>query len=386
MEEEVILLRYGEIFLKGKNFGFFERTLIKNIKAAIKDYDAVLKKTSGRLFVENYKLKDRQNLIEVLTKVFGLVSLSVASKVPSDKEKIEKIIGRIKIKTQTFKVETNRADKEFPVQSFTFSADMGSVILNNNPNVRVDVHEPQTTVSIDIREDKFTYIYYEKIPCAGGLPVGCSGKTLLLLSGGIDSPVAGFLMAKRGLSVDAIHFESFPYTSEQAKQKVITLAKLLTQYVGPINLYIVPFTKIQENIVKHCDKEYLITIVRRFMFDIAERLAKNAGAKCLTTGENLGQVASQTVEGITTSNAAVKTMPVFRPLIGFDKTEIIEKAKQIGTYQTSILPYEDCCSVFLPDSPVTKPKLSRVKFNESFLDKENLTSEAISGTERLTIS
>ena len=386
MEEEVILLRYGEIFLKGKNFGFFERTLIKNIKAAIKDYDAVLKKTSGRLFVENYKLKDRQNLIEVLTKVFGLVSLSVASKVPSDKEKIEKIIGRIKIKTQTFKVETNRADKEFPVQSFTFSADMGSVILNNNPNVRVDVHEPQTTVSIDIREDKFTYIYYEKIPCAGGLPVGCSGKTLLLLSGGIDSPVAGFLMAKRGLSVDAIHFESFPYTSEQAKQKVITLAKLLTQYVGPINLYIVPFTKIQENIVKHCDKEYLITIVRRFMFDIAERLAKNAGAKCLTTGENLGQVASQTVEGITTSNAAVKTMPVFRPLIGFDKTEIIEKAKKIGTYQTSILPYEDCCSVFLPDSPVTKPKLSRVKFNENFLDKENLTSEAISGTERLTIS
>ena len=375
---EVILLRYGEIFLKGKNFGYFEKILINNIKKIITPFDVQLIKTNGRLFVENFKDSDKQNLIEALTKIFGLVSLSIAQKVPSNVKDITSVIKKIKIESPTFKVETKRADKTFPVQSYIFSGDMGAIILENNKAAKVDVHNPQIIISIDIREDKNTYIYHTKIPCAGGLPVGCSGKTLLLLSGGIDSPVAGYMMAKRGLKIDAIHFESYPYTSEQAKQKVISLAQILKQYVGEITLYIVPFTKIQESIVKNCDNDYLITIIRRFMMEIAERTAQNTHSACLTTGENLGQVASQTVEGITMSDNAAKTLPVFRPLISFDKTEIMDIAKKIGTFQTSILPYEDCCSVFMPDSPATKPKLGRVHFNEKFLDKEELISEAIS--------
>ncbi len=381
---EVILLRFGEIFLKGKNHRFFEKTLLNNIKNVAKKYNAVAEKIAGRYIVYDFDQNDRDELVTRLTQVFGIVSLSVAKEVDTDVDTITNICKDIKITKDTFKVEVKRADKRFGMQSFEFAAEMGGVILKNN-NVKVDVHNPQEVVNIDIRENGKTYISHEKIPCVGGMPVGTAGKGMLLLSGGIDSPVACFQMAKRGLSINAIHFHSYPYTSQQAKDKVIELAKLLTSYVGHINLFIVPFTNIQENIHKHCDDDYMVILVRRFMMDIAERVAQNNGCGCLITGESLAQVASQTLESITVTNNAVKMLPIFRPLIGMDKTEIMEISKKIGTYETSILPYEDCCSVFLPDSPVTKPKLDRVVRNEQKLDKEQLIEQAISGIEVMHI-
>ncbi len=381
---EVILLRFGEIFLKGKNHRFFEKTLLNNIKNVAKKYNAVAEKIAGRYIVYDFDQNDRDELVTRLTQVFGIVSLSVAKEVDTNIDTITDICKDIKITKDTFKVEVKRADKRFGMQSFEFAAEMGGVILKNN-NVKVDVHNPQEVVNIDIRENGKTYISHEKIPCVGGMPVGTAGKGMLLLSGGIDSPVACFQMAKRGLSINAIHFHSYPYTSQQAKDKVIELAKLLTPYVGHINLFIVPFTTIQENIHKYCDDDHMVILVRRFMMDIAERVAQNNGCGCLITGESLAQVASQTLESITVTNNAVKMLPIFRPLIGMDKTEIMEISKKIGTYETSILPYEDCCSVFLPDSPVTKPKLDRVVRNEQKLDKEQLIEQAISGIEVMHI-
>ncbi len=382
---KVILLRFGEIFLKGKNHSFFERTLLNNIRFITKKYDAKAEKTASRYIVYDFKESDLDELVEKLTKVFGIVSLSVAQEVDTDIDQITKIVEQIKIQKDTFKVEVKRADKRFPMQSFEFAAKMGGVILKHNTTKKVDVHTPQEVVNIDIRENGKTYISYQKIPCVGGMPIGTAGKGMLLLSGGIDSPVACYQMAKRGLQINAIHFHSYPYTSEQAKDKVISLAKLLTPYVCQINLFIVPFTKIQEQIHKVCDDEYMVILVRRFMMNIAERVAKQNGCGCLITGESLAQVASQTVESITVTNNAVELLPIFRPLIGMDKTEIMEISKRIGTYETSILPYEDCCSVFLPDSPVTKPKLDRVVRNEQKLDMETLINQAIDNIEVMKI-
>lgn len=383
--KEVILLRFGEMFLKGKNYSFFAKTLYNNIKNAIKKYNCKIEKIAGRYLVTDFNEFNKDEVIDTLTKIFGLVSLSIATEVESTQEAITDFCKGIVISKKTFKVDVKRADKRFPIKSYEFAATLGGVILKNNPGLKVDVHTPEEVVSVDIRESGKTYISYEKIPCAGGMPIGTAGKSMLLLSGGIDSPVACYQMAKRGLNINAIHFHSYPYTSEQAKDKVISLAKLLTPYCGHINLFIVPFTKIQENIHKLCDDEYMVILVRRFMMDIAERVAKNSGCTSLITGESLGQVASQTVESITATNNAVKLLPVFRPLIGMDKSEIMEISKKIGTYETSILPYEDCCSVFLPDSPVTKPKLDRIERNEKLLDRESLINEAINNIEIMKI-
>lgn len=383
--KEVILLRFGEMFLKGKNYSFFAKTLYNNIKNAIKKYDCKIEKIAGRYLVTDFNEFNKDEVVDTLTKIFGLVSLSIATEVESTPEAIADFCKNIVISKKTFKVDVKRADKRFPIKSYEFAATLGGVILKNNPGLKVDVHTPEEVVSVDIRESGKTYISYEKIPCAGGMPIGTAGKSMLLLSGGIDSPVACYQMAKRGLNINAIHFHSYPYTSEQAKDKVISLAKLLTPYCGHINLFIVPFTKIQENIHKLCDDEYMVILVRRFMMDIAERVAKNSGCTSLITGESLGQVASQTVESITATNNAVKLLPVFRPLIGMDKSEIMEISKKIGTYETSILPYEDCCSVFLPDSPVTKPKLDRIERNEKLLDRESLINEAINNIEVMKI-
>lgn len=382
---EVILIRYGEIFLKGKNYSFFENTLFKNIKYRLKDISLKLEKISGRFLISEFELENKNKIVEILRTIFGIVSISVAQEIETSKENILNACKAINLTSDTFKVETKRADKTFDIKSFEMSKLAGGIILENNPTSSVDVHEPKQIVYIDIRQNGKTYIFYDKIICLGGMPVSTSGKGMLLLSGGIDSPVAGFLMAKRGLSLNAIHFHSYPYTSEQAKQKVIDLANIIKKYTGDIRLFVVPFTKIQEEIHKKCDDEYMITLVRRFMMDIAERVAKMSGCSALITGENLAQVASQTVASITVTNQMSKELPIFRPLISFDKIEISKISQQIGAYETSVLPYEDCCSVFLPESPVTHPKMDKINKNEALLDREELINNAIENIEIINI-
>ena len=383
--EEVILIRYGEIFLKGKNYSFFENSLFKNIKYRLKDIDLKLEKISGRFLISNFNTDNKNKIIDILKTIFGIVSISVAYEFDTSYNQIVEVCSKIKISEKSFKVNTKRADKTFPIQSYQSSAEIGGIILKNNPKCVVDIHEPEKIVYIEIRQNGKTYIYYDKINCLGGMPVGTAGKGMLLLSGGIDSPVAGFLMAKRGLRLNAIHFHSYPYTSEQAKQKVIDLANIVKKYTGNIRLFVVPFTKIQEEIHNKCDSDYMVILVRRFMMDIAERVAKLNDCSALITGENLAQVASQTVESITVTNQMVKDLPVFRPLISFDKIEISKISEQIGTYETSVLPYEDCCSVFLPDNPVTHPKIDRLNKNESLLNREKLIQDVIDNLEIIDI-
>lgn len=379
--KEVILIRFGEIFLKGRNYSFFENTLFRNVERRLKNFNLNLERISGRFLVSDFEQSDKEEIIEAIQTVFGLVSLSTAYEVETSVNAIEDACSKVQIGNESFKVEVKRADKTFPIKSFEFAGQLGGIILQNNVNATVDVHAPQKVVYVDIRQNGKTYIFYDKIPCLGGMPVGTAGKAMLLLSGGIDSPVAGFLMAKRGLCINAIHFESYPYTSEQAKQKVIDLANIIKKYTGNIRLHIVPFTKIQEEIHKRCDDEYMVTLVRRFMMEIAEKVAKKSGCSAIITGENLGQVASQTVEGITMTSMMAKELPIFRPLISFDKIEISNISEKIGTYDISILPYEDCCSVFLPKNPVTHPKLKKILENEELLNREALIEDAISRME-----
>ncbi len=382
---EVILLRFGEIFLKGKNYAFFENTLFKNIKRKLKKYELSVEKISGRFLVLNFSEADKDKIIADLKTIFGLVSLSVAKEIDTSFDAIKSVCEQIKLDKKTFKVDTKRADKRFLLKSYEMSSKMGAIILANNSECVVDVHSPEQTVNIDIRDNGKTYIFYDKIACLGGMPVGTAGKAMLLLSGGIDSPVAGFLMAKRGLMLSAIHFHSFPYTSEQAKQKVIDLAHIIKNYAGDIRLFVVPFTKIQEDIHKNCDNEYMVTIVRRFMMDIAERVAKQNHCQAIITGENLGQVASQTVEGITSTGQMAKDLPIFRPLISFDKVDISKISQDIGAYKISTLPYEDCCSLFLPKNPATHPKIPKILENEQHLDRENLIKNALENVEVIDI-
>lgn len=383
--KEVILLRFGEIFLKGKNYAFFENTLFRNIKKKLEKFSVTVENINGRFLVSNFKNDKKEAIISAIKTVFGLVSLSVAKEIDTSLENIQKVCEGIFVGEKTFKVETKRADKSFELKSFELSAKMGGVILLANKSAKVDLHKPEKIISIDIRDNKKTYIFYEKINLLGGMPVGTAGKAMLLLSGGIDSPVAGFLMAKRGLMLSAIHFHSFPYTSEQAKQKVVDLAHVVKKYAGDIRLFVVPFTEIQEEIHKSCDREYMVTLVRRFMMEIAERVAKENRCQALVTGENLGQVASQTVEGITSSDSVVVDLPVFRPLISFDKVEISKISQDIGAYKISVLPFEDCCNVFLPKNPVTHPKMEKILYNEQFLDKELLIKNALQKIEIIDI-
>lgn len=383
--KKVIVIRYSEIFLKGKNFGFFEKKLLNNIKEKLSQFDCEVLRTNKRVLVENFDAKQEKKIVQALLTVFGICSISVAVKLDTDLKIINDYVSSIKIKTQNFRVTVNRADKRFPITSIDYSKSLGGIILKNNSDVSVDLHNPQTTVFVDIRENGYTLVYTDVIDCLGGMPVGTSGSGLLLLSGGIDSPVAGYMMARRGMTINALHFHSYPYTSENAKNKVIELAGIIKKYTGSFKLHIVSFTHIQEAIHKHCDGDFMITLMRRIMYRIAERLALQKGYQSIITGENLGQVASQTVESMTVTNAVVEKLPIFRPLISFDKEDISNIAVKIGTFNTSILPYEDCCTVFLPKHPVIKPKLEKCLKEESKLDIDALIDEAMSNIEVVEI-
>jgi thiamine biosynthesis protein ThiI len=317
-----------------------------------------------------------EEVAEKVSKVFGIVSVAIADVVEKDMDKIAAHAAQLmKDKTGSFKVEAKRADKKFPFKSPDICMNTGGAILSANPKLAVDVHNPDTLVKVEIR-DFGAYIYLNKIPGVGGMPTGSNGRATLLLSGGIDSPVAGYMIAKRGVELDAVHFYSYPYTSERAKEKVMDLAKILTSYCGRMNVHIVPFTEIQLEINDKCPQEQLTILMRRFMMTIADRIARKNGSLALITGESVGQVASQTMESLLVTNAVCQ-LPVYRPVIGMDKEEIVTIARKIGTFETSILPYEDCCTVFTPRHPVTNPKLENILIEEAKLDVETLVKNAV---------
>lgn len=389
---KVILIRFGEIGLKGKNRSTFVNQLISNIKWALKGLaNYKLERTYGRIYL--YPKDNLEAILDRLRMIPGIVSLSPTAIAPLDYRKLEKTAlevfrDAVEEYPATFKVETRRANKNFPMKSLEISREIGAHILRNinqgkENRLTVDVHNPDFTLNIEVRKDNI-YVYTRVIPGPGGLPVGSSGKGLLLLSGGIDSPVAGWLGMKRGMKIEAIYFHSFPYTSDRAKEKVIDLAKVLSRYGGKIKLYISYFTEIQKEIMKHCPRKYNITIMRRMMFRLATEIARRNNDLVLVTGESVGQVASQTLESMQVINA-VTNLPVLRPLITMDKTEIMDIAREIGTYETSILPYEDCCTVFVPKHPVTKPRLETAIEAEKDLAIEELIKESIEKTEIMLI-
>ena len=382
---KTLIVRYGEIYLKGKNKSYFESSLVHNIKIALYGINYSILRAQNRIVIEKYSEKDEPKIMDILKRVFGIHSVSPALEIKTDFDEIIKNSVLLSNDTGTFRVTVKRADKKFPYSSMELAKAVGGAILDEKPNLKVDLHNPQHELFIDIRENGLTYIFYDKIICAGGMPIGTAGKGMVLLSGGIDSPVAAYMIAKRGLSLTALHFHSFPYTSEQAKEKVIDLAKILSSYCGKFNLLVVPFTEIQRKIHENCPAEYMITIMRRFMMRIAEKLCETYSCKTIVTGESLGQVASQTLESITVTNSAVENIPVFRPLIAFDKEEIIEISKKINTFNTSILPYEDCCTVFLPKFPIIKPKLALIEKAEESLNVNELIDSALAQTEVIEI-
>ena len=380
--KKVIIVRVCEIFLKGKNRFYFVNLLETNIKKALSGIKFDIVKLQMRYLIENFDEADYDLIVSKLLKVSGIHTLSHALCVNTDVDEIAAAgIALCGGKSGTFKVETNRADKTFKMHSVELSAEVGGRILEAYPaKFKVDVKKPSFMVHIDIRENGETLVYTDVTKGVGGMPVGSSGKGFLMLSGGIDSPVAGYMMCKRGMKLSAVHFHSYPYTGEAAKEKVITLGKKLSEYSSGMTLYVVKFTHIQEEIHQKCSEEFMITMMRRFMMRITERLAAAHGGQAIITGESLGQVASQTTESITSSNSVV-TMPVFRPLIAFDKLETIEIANKIDTYETSILPYEDCCTVFLPKFPVIKPRMDKVLKEESKLNVEELVESALKDVE-----
>ncbi len=380
------MLKFGELFLKGRNRREFLKQLKNNIVLKLKGIDCVLTETQGRLIVSDFSVEMEEEIVSRLQMVFGLIGIASALEIETSLDNIKEEICKLDFSGfKTFKVEVKRADKTFPMNSMDLEKYLGGIVLDSNPDLKVDLYTPELTIFVEIRVNNKTYIYKNLLHCAGGLPLGSAGKGLLLLSGGIDSPVAGYLMSKRGLALEAVHFHSYPYTSVQAKEKVIELANLISKYCGKIKLHIVSFTEIQEQIHKNCDPEYMITIMRRIMMRIAQRIcmANNLGA--IVTGESLGQVASQTMQSMTVTNAVVN-LPVFRPVIAFDKEEIMDISRKIGTYETSILPYEDCCTVFLPKNPVIRPTIKRAEFLEKNLDIEKLVDDALKGEEILEIN
>lgn len=382
--KKVIIIRYAELYLKGKNRGFFEKAFENNLRRAVKDFDCDLIKNSGRYLIENFADEDADILIEKLQKVFGVHTLSLAYETQSDMDSIFEAAKLVIRPFGTFKVESHRGDKKYPLTSVEISKKLGGMLLDYTKGaLSVDVHKPSFSVRVDIRELGKALVFGEFINGANGMPVGTAGKGVLLLSGGIDSPVAGYMMAKRGMLIDCLHFHSYPYTNMQAQEKVADLAKILSEYTCGTKLCTVSVTHIQEEIHEKCKPEFMITLLRRFMYRIAERHALCIGAQCLITGESLGQVASQTIEGITSSNSVVETLPVLRPLIGFDKNEIIDISVKMNAYETSILPFEDCCTVFLPDFPAIKPKMKDILYEESKLDVEGLIEEAFSTLEKV---
>lgn len=389
--KKVILVRYGEIILKGLNRPVFEDKLVANIKKALYGMGKVdISKSQARIYVEpKEEGYDFEAAMDRMIKVFGIVSVSPVWKIDTDLEEMKKwslelvrdLVDRKGL--MTFKVETKRGNKRFPMESPQISMELGAHLLENIPSLKVDVHHPSFQLFVEVRES--TYLYSEMIPSFGGLPLGTNGRAMLLLSGGIDSPVAGWMMAKRGVEIECVHFYSYPYTSERAKEKVIDLARILARFCYKINLHIVPFTEFQLEINEKCPQELLTLIMRRGMMMIAERIAQKTGCLALITGESMGQVASQTIQSLGVTNAVVK-MPVFRPLIGMDKNEVIEIARKIDTFETSILPYEDCCTVFVAKHPKTKPKLEEIERHEAVLDMEALVAKAVENTELITVT
>ena len=378
--QKVIIIRYSELYLKGKNKGYFEQAFFTNIERALKGFAHTLRRPGGRYIVADFKEEETESIMRALKKVFGAHTLAAGYETSSSLDEIFEAAKRVCAASGTFKVEAHRGDKKYPLTSIEIAREIGGRLLSAFPELSVDVHSPECVVRVDIRENGAALVCGDEEKGAGGMPVGTGGKGLLLLSGGIDSPVAGQMMAKRGMKVECLHFHSYPYTNEQAKEKVKDLAKILSAYTQGTKLHVVSVTHIQEAIHEKCAPELMITLLRRFMYRIAEHYAKKIGAQCLITGESLGQVASQTIEGITSSNAVV-SLPVLRPLIGFDKNEIIERSVKMGAFNTSILPFEDCCTVFLPDFPAIRPKLSRIEEEEKKLDVKGLLNEAISTLE-----
>ncbi len=388
--KEIILLKNGEIALKGLNRSVFEDKLISNARRRLEPLGKFgFRKAQSTIFVEPKEEDiDLDEAVDILQKVYGIIALTRAAVVDKDFEAIkETAISYLKdelVEAKTFKVDAKRSDKSFPLKSPQICAELGGFILENFPHLKVDVHNPDVTVVVEVR-DYAAYVHGKQLPGAGGIPVGSGGRALLLLSGGIDSPVAGAMMAKRGLEVYGLHFASPPYTSERAKQKVITLAEKMTAYCGRMNLFIVPFTEIQERIKDDCPEELFTIIMRRYMMRIACRIARQQDCEALVTGESVGQVASQTIQAMSCTDA-VADMPVLRPVVGMDKEEIIKVAHKIDTFETSILPYEDCCTVFTPKHPRTKPVMKFVEQAEQVMDMENLIDRAVKGTEVLKIN
>ena len=385
--EQVLLIRYDEIHLKGLNRPFFERKLIEGIKHSLSGLNATVHKEQGRIFVYGIAAEDRDEAVDRLTRVFGVHSISPAVGVEKDWNTIvaaarditEKAIGSRE--KATFKCFCRRSDKGFFMNSEEINRELGHEMLEAFPNLSVDIREPEIKLCVEIRE--MAFIYAQEIMGAGGMPTGTAGLATLLISGGIDSPVAGYMMARRGLELTAVHFYNYPYTSERARDKVVDLAKIVSRYSGPIKLHLVPFTEIQLAIYEKCPPKETTVLMRRLMMRIAQLWAEKDGARALITGEALGQVASQTLESLCVTDDAV-TMPVFRPLIGFDKNDIVAIAKKIDTFNTSILPYEDCCTVFVPQHPVTKPEVQKMRESEALVDFSEMIQRAIENTETVT--
>ncbi|MCF8011227.1 MAG: tRNA 4-thiouridine(8) synthase ThiI [Clostridiales bacterium] len=387
------MVRYGEISLKGKNRPVFEKKLAGNIRYALRDLGRPrIKMLQGRMIM-NAGNMDIQQVIDRLSRVFGIVSISPVHKVAAAVEAIyEEALNSIKQVLEnkssgdslSFRVTVKRADKSFPVNSMDLSRDLGAYLLEHIPELSVDLHNPDTVVSVDIREG-CAYIFSDTRHGPRGLPVGSSGRAVLMLSGGIDSPVAGWMSMKRGIELEAVHYHSFPFTGEKSKEKVLDLCRAMVCYGGKINLSVVHFTEIQKDIQKKCPEEFRVTIMRRFMFRIAQRIAEKKKALALVTGESVGQVASQTLESMN-AIGSVTAMPVLRPLVGFDKEQITRLARQIGTYDISIQPYEDCCTLFLPRYPSTKPRVEKVQDAEKNLDVEDLVAGALEKTEEHSFS
>lgn len=384
---DMILLKQGEIVLKGQNRRFFENKLVANVKRRLaRCGDFEVYSTQSTVYIEPKNEDcDMDAALEAMRHVFGVVGVTRALACEKDKDAIFKAASeylRDELNTaKSFKVETKRSDKAFPMSSIEISQYVGGLLSDEFGDIEVDVHDPELTVHVEVRE-KAAYVHANPLPGAGGLPVGCNGSAVTLLSGGIDSPVSSYMIARRGIHLIPVHFFSFPYTSEQAKEKVLELTEKLTGCCGRLTLEIVPFTHIQEAIRENCPEEYFTLIMRRFMMRIAEYIAEQNGCKALVTGENLGQVASQTMEALRVTEECV-SLPVLRPLIGMDKTDIIGIARKIGTFDTSILPYEDCCTIFTPRHPRTRPHLGDVLEAESVLDVKSLVDEAIKGIEQV---
>ena len=392
MTFQTFLIKYGEIGIKGKNRYMFEDALVRQIRFALKDVDGSFRvhKCQGRIYVDCDGEYDYEETVDSLKRVFGIVGICpvVRTEVKEYEELKKDVVAYMDEaypdKNITFKVESRRAKKTYPVNSMELNCGLGEAILNAFPDIRVDVHHPDVLLNVEVREE--VYIYSQIIPGPGGMPIGTNGSAMLLLSGGIDSPVAGYMVAKRGVSLEATYFHAPPYTSERAKQKVVDLAKKIAKYTGPIKLNVVNFTDIQLYIYDKCPHDELTIIMRRYMMRIAEAFAKKSGCLGMITGESIGQVASQTMQSLMVTNE-VCTLPVYRPLIGFDKQEIVEISEKIDTYETSIQPFEDCCTIFVAKHPVTKPKLDIIKRSEEKLaeDMSRLFEEALNNVEVIEV-